>query len=774
MKYRSMVFFLVALLIAGFVAFHLSRKPTSVQLQEQRKLLLAGFEADRIQSMIIRTGSQSLRCERDSEEQNAWRVTEPVSVRADRWSVTGILDRFETARKQSSQFPAKGEPLDLAQRGLDDPATTVTFTADGPQGKSWTVLVGSEVGAGDAVYVKLEGEDAIYAIKKSIVDKLNVTLNDIRSKKLVATIDVSDLTALKIAAVEREDEPAFELECEKEETLWTMRRPIRDLADRSAVEKLVSEVNSFSLAPGDFVVDDPTKAAEYGLNEPSLSLTFTSDDASRTLVFSEQKGEDETTIYAMNKAEPAIVKVTRSLYDNLRKGPDDLREPSLADFEKSDVTRIVIGRREEELILQKKDGDWQIGVEEPTEADQTAVGDLLSDLESAEVKDFVADDPEDLTQYGLTDTERWELSLFGEEGKVLGRVYVGADAEGETVYVMRPQYPPVLRIPHKSYVGDLKMGRLGFLDRLVLEEPRSDAIEIALEFGDQSFLCRRRGEDSDWELVKPVRGDVEADAVDGILSRFEYLRAKRYIAEEVEELAAFGLDAPSVMAAVTFRLETGEEKVSGEEDEAEGNQAGAAAAEKTCTKRLLVGHQLDGEESDYYAMLADVPRIFTISEWDYDKLSVNPASKLISAARDLRRLVLTQADTTRAFAFDTDRKQWRDADGEDLSDGLRQKVKKAAELLRDFAGVEIESYVEKDAAAYGFDRPFLTVELEEKATRGKKVVIGREKSDGRRFAKGPATSFVLVASKADVQTLMAPLEEKRGPVQQTDQTEPPQ
>jgi len=120
----------------------------------------------------------------------------------------------------------------------------------------------------------------------------------------------------------------------------------------------------------------------------------------------------------------------------------------------------------------------------------------------------------------------------------------------------------------------------------------------------------------------------------------------------------------------------------------------------------------------------------------------------------------------RGFAFDRDGKFWKDAAGAELDEGLRSRVGEAAALLENFTGVAVAAYTEKDPAAYGFDQPALIIELTEKTAAGKKVVLGRE-TEGGRFAKGPASSFVLVAGQGEVEKLLALVRPPRSEKPQT-------
>ena len=63
--------------------------------------------------------------------------------------------------------------------------------------------------------------------------------------------------------------------------------------------------------------------------------------------------------------------------------------------------------------------------------------------------------------------------------------------------------------------------------------------------------------------------------------------------------------------------------------------------------------------------------------------------------------------------------------------------------------------MQKAPALYGFDAPYLEVELTEATGAGKRVVIGKRAEGGGRYARGPVTDFVLIADDADVATLRA-------------------
>ncbi|MHC5035371.1 MAG: hypothetical protein ACYTFZ_10080 [Planctomycetota bacterium] len=64
MKHKSTLLLFIAVIIAGLVAYSLSRKPTSHELQKQRRNLLTDFDSSKIETLQIQQGDLRLTCRR--------------------------------------------------------------------------------------------------------------------------------------------------------------------------------------------------------------------------------------------------------------------------------------------------------------------------------------------------------------------------------------------------------------------------------------------------------------------------------------------------------------------------------------------------------------------------------------------------------------------------------------------------------------------------------------------------------------------------------------
>jgi hypothetical protein len=743
-KYKSTIVLLLAVAIAGVVAYSLSKKPTSEELERQRKRLLPDFKTADVVSLVIESGGKRFACRRGDNDE--WRLTEPVAVRADRAQVEDILDKLELAEKVSAAYPEKGKPLDLAQYGLKEPVRKVAVEVSGAPARTWTILVGKEAGAADSVFVMVEGQAGVYAVGKDVVQKTSAALTDLRSKNLVAPLGTFDLTKVTIASAALNGRAPFEAECEKAGDKWEVKKPFYGPADSDQIAGLADKLHSHRIGTGDFVVDDPTKAGDYGLDKPTLTLTLEGAGKTQTVLFSRRQEGDAVHCYAMEKGELPIVRVPESLLNDLLKQPDDLRDRSLARFVADDVKQATIAGPGAKLELAKDGEKWRIGGDKPAAADTEVIGKLLANLRNAKVQAFVADKPDGLDPYGLAEAQRTLVTLRKADGSELCSIALGkANEAGDSVYALRNPYPAVLALKKESYVDAIGTGRLAFLDRLVLDEPQADAVEIVTDGKAGHFRCEWTAKDARWDLLEPVHGMADQAALQAVVGDFSRLRAESFAAEKADDLAPYGLKEPTATVSVTYQAWTPKPEGAGE----------GAKAPAPRVRTLFIGSAAQPPAKSSYARMADGERVFTLPDYVVSQFQANAASKEICEASGLRALTLHKGDRTLKFTYDSEKRQWADAEGKLLAADLAAAVAGAAGLLESFRAVAVADYTEKSPEAYGFDKPYLTVDLDERTAKGKHLVIGGETEDGNRYAKGPATSFVHMAGKADVEKLDA-------------------
>jgi hypothetical protein len=742
MKYRSTLVLLLCVIVAGFVAYRLSRQPTSEERQEQRRRLLPGFDSSVVRAITIATAGGQITCRRESATSD-WRLTEPFDARADRWAVDAILNRFAAAEQRSRVRPGAGEEINLADFGLDSPVRSVTMRSE--DGQSWTVHIGSDSGVSGTVYAAVEGVEGVLGLEESLADSLDVIAADLRSKELAKRIGTPDLHKVALSAKPLDDQPPFVVECERADDAWQLTEPVSDLADGNEVEGVARTLYGHRASKDDFVSDDPGSLADYGLDSPDLMVTITGSGEVQSVIFSAVTEDEATTYYAKNAVESGIVKVPGSLFQNLRKEPAGLRERSLAEFTVTRVQELGVASADRELVLRKEGGTWELDGDRPAPADAGVVDELLRDLSATRIVEFVADEPDDLVPYGLAEGTRREVTLRDDGGELLAEALLGGlDQEGRA-YAMRPGFPGVFIVRRERFYDRIERGRLALLDRRVLSEPADQARRIASTRGPERMECaREEGPGAGWRLTVPARGPADTEAVSGVLSVFGGMNASDFVAEETRDLSAYGLDDPVATVEVEYAAPP-------------GGPAEGGAAEPERVRSVLLGAESPEADGSRYAKLGHKECVFVLSASTVERLRAGIASRQVCSAEGLRTLTFRHDGTELRFVYDTQADEWRGGSGERLPDAERQVVEDAAALVEDCRADRIEEYMEAAGRRYGFDQPYLVVEVGTKTVSGLRIVVGKE-VEGGRLASGPESNFVLVLPQEKVGVLAAVVE----------------
>jgi len=193
------------------------------------------------------------------------------------------------------------------------------------------------------------------------------------------------------------------------------------------------------------------------------------------------------------------------------------------------------------------DEGWKLVAPLATPADRFAADGLASTLAEL-APEATFDTPEPLANYGLTGDpvvrfhagEADYALRLGNTTPVGGNVYA-TDAEGKKVFTLASWRKNALQ---KS-VKQLRDGR-------VIDFDRAQVKGITLQSGDGRVVLARA--DGGWRIAAPVDAKADADAVEGLLSDLQYLRADEFIDAPAGD-AQLGLAAPWLTAELA--LESG-------------------------------------------------------------------------------------------------------------------------------------------------------------------------------------------------------------------------
>lgn len=171
-------------------------------------------------------------------------------------------------------------------------------------------------------------------------------------------------------------------------------------------DKLIEAIGSLNKVEADRVLDNVTDTTEYGLDDPTNTITITDKDGKETVLhvgmenastsqYYVENGEDESKIYVV--ADSVFQPFMKTLYDYAKAGTFPV-------IDSSTVGNVTVDENDDSYTLTKDDntGLWNIQDKDGAEkADSAKVSSLTSSIASIAYGSFVNYNCKDLSEYGL-------------------------------------------------------------------------------------------------------------------------------------------------------------------------------------------------------------------------------------------------------------------------------------------------------------------------------------------------------------------------------------
>ncbi len=308
-----------------------------------------------------------------------------------------------------------------------------------------------------------------------------------------------------------------QIEIRRRESKWRLETPIKDQADGALVDNLLSDLETWEkegTIPAKDIEADKSKLAEYGLNNPKLKLKLLGRDKPPEIWFGKDAAlEGRMYVRLQNSKETFLAK--QSIRKDIDKKPEEFRDRRVTDLTTAQVRRITLKTPAGEMEMEKKGDHWDIIKPLRARADDGKVVDLIAQITTARIQQFVADDRGDLRPYGLAEP-RGSITLFdeaekkdqkveiGESIKVFGRedkgqtLQIGSVPEMEDVASNLPKYgldKPQTQLTFSSFASEntaeTKAGEQPFAG-IAFGKPEGDNVYARLT--DEPFVVAvRRG-----------------------------------------------------------------------------------------------------------------------------------------------------------------------------------------------------------------------------------------------------------------------------------------
>ncbi len=308
-----------------------------------------------------------------------WELVKPLQARGDDPKIGDLLATVTNARIED--FIGNGGS-DLHRYGLADPRGSITLYGAGDQ-QGETLQIGTEAGKKkEQVYGRFLPRNGVYALPKKTEEILAVRPNDLRDHHLIR-LDTDSLDRLHI---QPSGQPEVIL-ARKAET-WTIASKNNQPANSGEVRRLLDTLNQEQVTR--FVADTASELPKYGLDHPTLLLTFSSfasentaetaagEQPFLTLAFGKTEGDE---VFARVGEEPFIVAVKSRLLSEIWTDPAQWQELAIYKFKPNDIEHFARVTDHEEAFERTGPTSWRIAQGEG-DVDSANVQSLLNTLAS--------------------------------------------------------------------------------------------------------------------------------------------------------------------------------------------------------------------------------------------------------------------------------------------------------------------------------------------------------------------------------------------------------
>ena len=528
---------------------------------------------------------------------------------------------------------------------------------------------------------------------------------------------------------------------------WRLETPIKDQADSSLIENLLLNLESWqkdATIPAKELEADKSKLNEYGLSKSKLRLKLRGEDAPPEILFGKDAAlEGKMYVRLENSKETFLA--AQSIKKEIEKKAAEFRDRKLTDLITAQVSRVVLKTATGEMELQKKGDHWEIVKPLRARGDDQKIADLIAQMTTARIQQFVADDRGDLHPYGLAEP-RGSITLFAQDDKSAGRtgssrgeqgqvLQIGGapEKEKDQVYVRFSARAFVYTLPKKieeilntkpNDVRDRHLVRIdtNILDRITIDAPGKG----------KTVLARK---EENWTIASRKNAPANSSEVRRLIDTLQNEQVTKFAEEVASDLPKYGLDKPQLQ--LTFSSFASE------------NTAETKAGERPFA--TIAFGKVDGD--NVYARLGDEPFIVAVRRGLLEQIFTDPLqwqelSIFKFEPEQIHRFsVVTDKELTLVRGANN---QWSWLKDTGAIDQVNVQS-----LLNTLSMLHAVRWVGSTAPQHAFEKPQLVITFttspDDKASH--KLTVGAAAPDGMWFARVDEREGTFVISNPDFNAL---------------------
>src|SRR2546423_5850454 len=396
------------------------------------------------------------------------------------------------------------------------------------------------------------------------------------------------------------------IEMRRRDSKWRLETPIKDQADGSLIENLLSDLENWqkdATISAKEIEADKSKLSEYGLNKPKLRLKLLGRDRPPEIFFGKDAALEGKMYVRLDDSKGTFL-AAQTVKKDIEKKAEEFRDRKLTDLSTAQISRVVLKSPVGEMELEKRNDHWEILKPLRARGDDQKIADLIAQVTTALIQQFVADDHGDLHPFGLVEP-RGAITLFTKDDKQGQLLQIGAisQKEKDQVYVRSASRGFVYTLPKIEEVLNTKPDNLrdrhlvridtNILDRITIDAPGKGKIVLA-----------RKNEN--WTIASHNNVPANSGEIRRLVDTLQNEQVTKFVEDVASNLPKYGLDNPQLRLTLSsFASENTAETKAGEQPFA-----------------TVTFGKIDGD--NVYARLADEPFIVAIRRGLINQISTDP------------------------------------------------------------------------------------------------------------------------------------------------------
>lgn len=256
-----------------------------------------------------------------------------------------------------------------------------------------------------------------------------------------------------------------EIRVEKKKGVWEILHPLHSAVDSFALTRLLNRLTGLQSLR--VIAESPKDLSEFGLQKPEVTMTFRAGDQDHALYIG-YISPIEKGYYAAKAGDGKVYFIAGDDKRALDRPLLELRDKKLFTLKTDSVRRVIIERKAERWVLDKKDGRWLFEGQEDLKIDPEKVEVFVRPILWAEAQTFETEEATDLKPYGL-DHPLTRVSL--SDGERTEEISYGLDASPDRVFAMVKGKPQMVTV-RKRLLNDLPQTKEDLAEKEKKEETK--------------------------------------------------------------------------------------------------------------------------------------------------------------------------------------------------------------------------------------------------------------------------------------------------------------